>query len=401
MDTASRETIIIEPKSRIASFETLGYHTTRAANGAIAGALFGKDKEKSLEFFKSLTNRKNKEFLSLLTSEIYSYLNSVLPDTADPADYFFRVWLRLEIDRKTGEIVSEPLFEADLFKYAGKLGGKYVEVGDYRLDVVFVGKEGTHITPFFVKAMNQVVNTTRLVKFKVYDNYRLAPKEVRQKITAESPFLIIDGKPFEIEMTMDSKRKVVAPLVESDGKKVSLESQESVANFLLREIKMKPEIRKSATIFQYADDEIEKIHDKIQQDSTETDEPDLLKSLDLLDFINSLDSRIQNINVSKLHEDQKTIHGTLVKQLSKSKDRFSQLSQEWECLREEIYETKKDMEKGSITYEQFSALRMRRFKALKNVEQELIGLQEEVKRDFVKNLNDFLENLDGKKREKI
>jgi hypothetical protein len=107
MGATSRETIVIEPKSRIASFETLGYHTTRAANGAIAGALFGKDKEKSLEFFKSRTSRKNKEFLSLLTSEIYSYLNSVMPDTADPADYFFRIWLRLEIERKTGEIVTK------------------------------------------------------------------------------------------------------------------------------------------------------------------------------------------------------------------------------------------------------------------------------------------------------
>lgn len=229
-----------------------------AVNGAIAGTLFGKDKEKKAIFYKSKANRKNKQVLSQLTSEVYSYLNSVISDFADPEDYFFRLWVRIEIDRKTGEIISEPLFEIDVFKYTGKLGGKYVEVGDYYLDVVFVGREGTHITPFFVKGINRVAKDTKLVKLKSFDSYKLAPKEIQKKITPDAPFLVIDGEPIEIKLTIDEERNVLIPLIERENKKINLENQNLVENFILREIKMKPEIRKSGTVFQLVDQELKK-----------------------------------------------------------------------------------------------------------------------------------------------
>ena len=57
-----REIVVIEPKTRITSLNTLGYYTSLEVTGAIAGILFGKDEEK-------------KEF-------------SVISEFADIEDYF-------------------------------------------------------------------------------------------------------------------------------------------------------------------------------------------------------------------------------------------------------------------------------------------------------------------------
>jgi hypothetical protein len=397
MSSSPRDTIVIEPRSRIASFDTLGYYTTMAVTGAIAGALFGKDKEKSASFYKSKANLKNKQILAQLTSEVYSYLNSVISDFADPEDYYFRLWVRVEIDRKNGAIVSEPLFEIEMFKYTGKLGGKYVEVGDYCLDVVFIGREGTLITPFFVKGINHVANTTKLVGFKSYDSYKLAPKENQEKITPDSPFMIIDGEPVEVKLALDEKKNIVVPFIQRGHKRINLENQEAVENFILSEIKMKPEIRKSGTAFQLVDDELKKIQDRIQHDSKEAIEPDLLENLKLDSVLDNLKSQLDKTDPHKLSADQKNLRENYLKQLEKMKDKYTKMSREWEGLRKEMEDTKKDMEEGEITYEQFSTIRVRRSKALKSVEQQLIEFQEELKRDFLPHLQNFLTNLEGKK----
>jgi len=397
MSTRPKDTIVIEPRSRIASFDTLGYYTTMAVNGAIAGALFGKDKEKKSTFYKSKTNLKNKQILSQLTSEVYSYLNSVISDYADPGDYYFRLWVRVEIDRKSGAIVSEPLFEIDMFKYTGKLGGKYVEVGSYYLDVVFVGREGTLITPFIVKGINQVANITKLVRFKPYDSYNLAPKEIKSKITPDSAFIVIDGEPIQINLILDEKKNIVVPYVQRGHKKINLENQETVENFILSEIKMKPEIRKSGTAFQLVDDELKKIQEKIQRDSKESEEPDLLENLKLNAALDNMLSLLDKVDISKLSADQNNLRENYLKQLERMKDKYTKLSSEWEGLRKEVETTKKDMEEGEITYEQFSTVRVRRYKALKSVEQQLIEFQEELKRDFMPDFQNFLTKVEEKK----
>lgn len=394
------DTIIIEPKTRIASFGTLGYFTAKAVNGAIAGTLYGKDREKKSIYYKSKAYRTNKQVLSRLSSEVYSYLNSVISDFADPQDYFFRLWVRIEIDRKTGKIVSEPLFEVYLFKYTGKLGGKYVEGGDYSLEVILVGREGTHITPLFVRGISRIATVTKLVKLTAYDSYKQAPKEVQEKITPDAPFLIIDENPMEIKLTFDKERNIVIPFIEEGKQRINFETKESIESFILGEVKLKPEIRKSGTIFQLVDDELKNIQKRIQEGSIESKEPDLLRSLKLETVLSDLRSQLERVDQKKLSKDEKKVVQSYSKQLEKSEDRYIRLSQEWEGFRQEIEETKKDMEGGEITYEQFSTIRVRRSKALKSVEQELIDFQEELKREFIHQLRAFLEKLKGKRIEK-
>lgn len=397
---SSRETIIIEPRSRIASFDTLGYHTIMAVNGAIAGTLFGKDKDKKNIFYKSSANRRNKQVLAHLTSEIYAYLNSIISDFADPEDYFFRLWVRVEISKKTGQIVNEPLFEVDLFKYAGKLGGRYVEVGDYALEVVLIGREGTHIAPLFTRGISHVATATKLVRLKTYESFKQAPENIRAKITPDAPFLILDGNPMEIKITIDEEKNIVIPFVEKGKQRITFETQDSVESFILGQIELKPKIRKSGTIFQLVDDELRKIQTRIQKDAHEGEEPDLLKSLRLKSLLTDLESKLQQIDVKKLSKIEKETFQNYSKQLEKWDEKYTKMSREWEGLRADIRETKRDMKSGEITYEQFSTIRVRRSKALKSIEQNLIDIQEEFKRDLPNQIKVFLEKIGSKKIEK-
>jgi len=59
-----------------------------------------------------------------------------------------------------------------------------------------------------------------------------------------------------------------------------------------------------------------------------------------------------------------------------------------------------DMEKGEISYEQFSTIKVRRSKALKKLEQTLIKFQGEFKKVYISQVKDFLQTLEKKKIDK-
>ena len=59
-----RNTILLEPITRITSFDTLGFRT-QTVNGAIAGTLYGKDRSKSAIFFKSNASRITNRYFHL------------------------------------------------------------------------------------------------------------------------------------------------------------------------------------------------------------------------------------------------------------------------------------------------------------------------------------------------
>lgn len=74
---------------------------------------------------------------------------------------------------------------------------------------------------------------------------------------------------------------------------------------------MKPEIRKSGIVFQLVDQELKKIQERVQKDSTESKEPNLLKSLKLETTLGNLKSQFDSINVDKLSDGKKNacMHG--------------------------------------------------------------------------------------------
>jgi hypothetical protein len=395
--SSQRNTILLEPISRITSFDNLGFRTTQAVNGAIAGALFGKDKSKSDIFYKSKASRVNKQILSQMTSEVYSYLNSIISEYANSEDYFFRLWVTVEIDSKSGEIVSEPHFEIDMFKYVGKVGGKYVDSRGYALKVVFIGKEETHLAPIFIKSIKKVASDTKLIDFKLYDSYSASPKTIQKKITPDAPYLIINEEPFDIKLRIDKKTKII-PSIEKDGATYDFVDQSSIENFILREIALKPEIGKSGTFFQLSDDEVRQIKEKIDQNATNIDEPDFLKSLGVDKILTELKEKIDAIDTLKISDDEKASLGKQVRQFERVRDNYSRLASEWEVPFQEIAEMEKDRDKGIVTYEEFSTLRVRRSTALRKARQALIDFQGDVKSKIVPELNEFLKDfVPGKK----
>jgi len=65
-----------------------------------------------------------------LVSEVYSFVNKIISAHSNPEDYWFRLWVRIEVNEKSGEILGHPNFDIDIFKYIGKIGGKYSEINE-------------------------------------------------------------------------------------------------------------------------------------------------------------------------------------------------------------------------------------------------------------------------------
>jgi len=97
---------VLEPYTKISSFDGIGYAAQRSLIGAVGGYLYPdeKDKEKKSIFYASPIGRRNKQKVAQLVSEVYSYLNSIISEHADPRQYYFRLIVRMEINSKTGEI---------------------------------------------------------------------------------------------------------------------------------------------------------------------------------------------------------------------------------------------------------------------------------------------------------
>lgn len=393
-----RDTIVLEPRSRIASFDAIGFRTIQAVNGAIAASLFGKDREKKGIFYKSKASRKNKQILAKLTSEIYSYLNGVISEFADPEDYFFRLWVRVEIDKKTGEIIGRPLFDIDMFKYVSKLGGKYVEVGDYALEVVFIGKEGTLISPFFIKGIRKVASDTKLIRFRHYDSYSVCPEEIKQQIMPDSPYLIVGNKQLRIELEIDKEDTKIIPYVKKENKQLELVDQSAVHNLILREIALRPEIRKAGIFFQSVDEELKKIEKRLGQHATDEEEPDLPESLRIEQILEELKQKLQSVNTEKLSDLQKKAFDKQGQKIESQKAKYLRLSSEWKALRDDISNMKKDLDAGEVEYEQFRVLKIRRSKALRNTGQELIEFQEDLKSKIIPEFNEFMTNVEKMKK---
>ena len=143
MSNKKEDTIVLEPFTKITSFDGIAYAASRAIIGAIGCYLYpnNEDKPERSKFYSSPTGRKNKQKVTELVSEIYSYLNAIIAEYADPSQYYFRLWTQVEINRKNGEIIGHPFFDLDVFRYVGKVGGRHAETDGYALKVVFVGKK--------------------------------------------------------------------------------------------------------------------------------------------------------------------------------------------------------------------------------------------------------------------
>jgi hypothetical protein len=389
-----RNLIIIEPMTRIVSLGTLDYRAGQSINAAIADAIAGKDEERKKTYWKSRMSIENKRRISQFTSEVYAYLNPIISEFGEPDDYYFRLWLRVEVDRETGELVNVLHFDVDMYKYIGKVGGNLAEDESYCMKLYFVGNKDTPVYTFFVETLKKVASEISVVSFKPFDSLRMVPPEMRKGLSEHSNYLIVEKEVFEIKMRIDGTN--ISYFTEVAGKETTLSTKILLENFVMQKIGLKPEIGKKAISFQPVDKELKKIRTKIEDGAKEIDEPDFLKSLGIDEELNAVKSELVGVDTGKIGDDELQKIKRLVKRIDRTHEKYLQLSVEYESIIEDMKNIEKDCNNGKISYEQYDVFRMRKSIALRANRIELIKLKATIAENILQEEKPLIEEIKGK-----
>jgi hypothetical protein len=380
--------------TRIVSLGTLDYRAGQSINAAIADAIAGKDEEKKKAYWKSRMSIENKRRISQFTSEVYAYLNPIISEFGEPDDYYFRLWLRVEIDRETGELVNVLHFDVDMFKYIGKVGGKLADDESYCMKVYFVGNKDTPVYTFFVEILRKVASEISVVSFKPFNSLRMVPPEMRKGLSEHSNYLIVEKDVFEIKMRTDGTS--ISYFAEVAGKETNLSTKNLLESFIMQKIGLKPEIGKKAISFQPVDSELKKIRTKIEDEATEIDEPDFLKSLGIDEELSAVKSELVSVDIGKVGDDESQKIKRLIKRTDRTQEKYTQLSVEYESIIEDMKNIEKDCNNGKISYEQFDVFRMRKSVALRANRIELIKLKASIAESILQEEKVLIEETKGK-----
>jgi hypothetical protein len=380
--------------TRIVSLGTLDYRAGQSINAAIADAISGKDEEKKKAYWKSRMSIENKRRISQFTSEVYAYLNPIISEFGEPDDYYFRLWLRVEIDRETGELVNVLHFDVDMYKYIGKVGGNLADDVSYCMKLYFVGNKDTPVYTFFVETLRKVASEISVVSFKPFDSLRMVPPEMRKGLSEHSNYLIVEKEVFEIKMRTDGTN--ISYFTEIAGKETTLSTKILLENFVMHKIGLKPEIGKKAISFQPVDKELKKIRTKIEDEAKEIDEPDFLKSLGIDEELNAVKSELVGVDTGKIGDDELQKIKRLIKRIERTQEKYTQLSVEYESIIEDVRNIEKDCNNGKISYEQFDVFRMRKSIALRANRIELIKLKATIAESILQEEKVLIEETKGK-----
>jgi hypothetical protein len=389
------QSIILEPRTSITSFDGIPWAIQKAVGGAIAALLFGKDKEAKSQFYKSSTQRKNKEVLVQLASQVYSYLNGTISEFADIADYTFRIWTQLKVNRRNGEIKGHPKFHVDIYKFVGSVSAKSVEVADYKLSVDFIGKKDDRfVTPFIQKSLKHAKAQVKHLELEMYNDAVTSPKPMRRKIIGTFPTIILEEKSYAVKSKTDETGKITV-FIDENGTPFVLNDENSILLFLAKKSKLKPEIFGYDTAFQPVDQEIKNISNRIKE-SAEVGEEDFLQNLGLNQFFEKNDSTINSLK--KTHNyDRDT-----VEEFNKKLKVYKGLKIEYETVLEHQEIIQKEFEKQTIPFDMFNATQVKSIMHKKELELQLVDLQNKVKSELMPKVQQLLKNIRVKaKPEKI
>jgi hypothetical protein len=381
------ETILLEPFTSIVSFDAISYRTYITVSGAVGHYLYPTKEEydaNKRKFFASAIGRRNKQKISELVSEIYAYLNANISEHADPRDYYFRLWVRIETYKKTGEILRHPHFDIDVFRYIGKIGGKHSDIEQYSMKVVFVGKERMPISSIFIKGISKARQQTGVIDFKPYESYFRAPKEIREKITKDSAYLIIDDDVYEIEPKIDSKTGEIFSLIKEDSDVLEFRVADDVLLYILKKVKIRPQIIGSETGLSLVDKEIETISPGLTEKVTDS-KIDFVSSLGVELILEKLFRKLDGLDTLELPKDlekQKKRHRV---GLEKVKKDFTSLKVRFEVQEEELASLEKDR-----VEKKYRSFRVKTITALKTIRTEMVELQKELKQETLDNINKFV-----------
>jgi hypothetical protein len=382
------DTVVLEPRTSVSSFDGLQWALQKAVGGAIAAFLYGDNKEQVKQFYKTPTSRKNKEKLAQLASQVYGYLNSAITEHSNIEDFFFRVWPRIEIDRKSGEIRGEPRFEVDMFRYMGRVSAKAVE-SETNLDVAFVQAQGDQIvSPSFARMLRKAVSQLMGVDLKVYAEPRSAPKPLKSKMADARPHLFIgEGGVFSLGSEIGKAGSRL--FLESDGKTSEIRKEGDLTRFIVEHSGVRPEIFGSDTAFRPMDDEVAKIGMKLAEGAS-TELFDVIGSLKIEQELDRMSKEIGKLS-DGVDETRTSAVSIFKTRLAEQRDKWIALKSGYEAAVEEMEHLTRDYDRKRMTYEAYDVRRFQAVREKKAIERDLVELQSYVKGELGRELAKLVE----------
>lgn len=394
----SQDIIVLEPKTSLTSFDNITWAIQRVVSGTIASMLYP-DKEEQRKFYKSYVNRKNKKTLLELASQVYSYLNGTISEFADIRDYAFRIWVQLIMSRKDGNILGQPIFDVEVYKYVGKVAAQTIEAKDYSSSIQFIGqKEDRFITPFMMKALKTATAQTKYIKLELYSDPNTAPKSLINKVIEQFPTLIIGENAYAVKSRISETGKIQVYIKEGTNE-LLLNSEDDIEPFIFRKVGLKPEILGTATGFQSVDKEIREISNKIDE-SAKPQKIDLLENLKLDDTFEELELKLKPLKEAKLADELNRELIKIDEKLKEMKEDYRALKREYDVEQDELENLSKEREENKIEFDVYRVHRMRCMRNVKRIEQEIIDIQANVKRDLVGKIRKISIGIEQKGKEK-
>lgn len=374
-----RDTVTIEPRTSIVSFDSLVWQLQKVVSGAIAGFLYGDNEEGRKQFFHSATNRKNKQRIAQLASQVYGYLNSTISEHSDVSEYAFRVWTRVEIERQTGEIVGEPTFDVDFFRYLGRVSAKPVTQPN-QVEVVFVGAPNDEIvSPHFARLLKRAKSSLPGVSLQLMLDLRSVGQKYKARLTTSQPFLFV-GSDQVFPITMEALAGTPRIFIGEGAGKVEIKDEEDLLRFLVEKAGTKPEILGTDTAFQPVDQEVRRISAKVSS-GTEVRPRNLLDDLRIGESLETLEKQLSDLKQPAGEEPPAEIR--LVEgEMEKLKRQWVDLKSQYEAVSEEMTHLREDLDQKRVTYDTFSVERFKSVNHRKKLENDLVELQEQVRGSF-------------------
>lgn len=384
------ETIILEPRTSIASFDAISYRTYIAVSGAVGHYRYPSKKEyqaRKEAFFNSVVGRKNKQKISEVISEIYAYLNTKISEHADPSDYYFRLWLKVEVNKETAQIIGNPSFDIDVFRHIGRIGGKHSNVGDYLMNVILIDKKSSPLSPIFKKGIKKAKQEAGVIEFIMYDSYLKAPKEVRAKTTKGTWNLIIDEDVYQIEPEIDSKKNIFY-IIKERSKTEEFRSEDDVFNYILKKLKITPKIFGSETGLTLVDKEIRGISEELEKAET-VPKVDLMIQLGIEQTIAKLLEKLEGFKARANSEKAKTKDRYRADLEEIQKD-YTSLKVDYEVHESELARCEEEYKKQAMTEEDYSAFRFKTLRAMGYIKTKLIDVQKTLKKKCSKEIDELV-----------
>lgn len=377
--------VVLEPVTKIMRFEGIQWEVQKVVTGAIAGLLFGDNKDQKNLFYKSTTSRRNKEILLQLVSQVYSYLDGTISEFANIDNYVFRVLTRVTVSKTDGSIAGDPLFDVEIYKHFGRVSAKGVESKEY-LNVVFIGSAvDQFIGPKMNKFLTKAVQEFKTIKLAPYADARSAPTAVRSKVVGNSPTLVIGDSAFAVKLK-SAEDGTNFIYIDDESKEFRVGDEKDVVVFLSKKSGLKPEIMGEATVFESVekmDKEIRDISSRIKENvSEEAEEIGLVKSIRLDEAIESLEESLNSLRKKDLPEAVAAEAKSADRELAAAKKSYSGLKVDYEVATGELKNLEKKFDRKQITMDQYEVERWKTLRSRGLTKEELIDLQTRIKGDL-------------------